>query len=226
MRWITFVALGIVGIAILIYVWNFKSGSISDDTSMWGAFSDYLNAFISLANLAVFVWFSLLVFKYNEDKDIQNESFQRAIERPILVFRSTVTDNDNNEKWAVVNIGNGAALNLRAAESQFRTISWVLPVTKCYSLAKDEKLELDWLKSANVICATYEDIFGNKYVSIGVDDESFVQPLNKGFKEIVIQGNTFKLTDFESFLQLPAQRLRVALNGGSSLVQQTTNCNG
>ncbi len=213
--------------SLFVYVFNFRNTSISTETSTWGAFSDYLNAFVAIANLIVFIWLSWQVFLYNKNKDQQTEQFQRAIERPILIFKSDPVGDNGKELWKVYNIGNGAALNLKIAESTTRQILWAEPVTKCYSLGKGDSLQLDWLKNANVICITYEDIFETKYVTIGADDESFIQPLNEEFKRISIRDRDFNKDDFDKFMNLQTRRLAAAkISLTSFTTDQTTSPNG
>lgn len=228
--WIIVAAIFIVILAVLAYIFNFSSQPISDDTSTWGSFSDYLNPFISLSNLVVFIWLSVEVFKYNKKKDDQTEEFQKSIEKPTLIFKSVPHDRfGTTEEWEIKNIGNGPALNLRIAESNSREIIWISPITKCYSLGKDESQQLDWLIHANVICVTYQDIFGNYYASIGADDETFITELNDNYQEITIEGKKFTLNDFIKFNQLPTQRLHAALSSGhhsNTTTSQTTNPNG
>lgn len=196
--------------SIVVYILKFKDQAISTDTSKWGAFSDYLNPFVAIANLIVFIWLSIEVFNYNKKKDAQTDTFEKTIQKPVLIFKSIPPKEANgHEVWMVKNIGNGAALNLRIAESHFRNIDWVTPVTKCYSLASGDHLNLKWLKHANVICVTYEDVFGHKYVTIGADDESQTRPFIN-YKEIQIKGENFELKDFDDFLKLTTQRLHAA----------------
>ena len=217
---------GIIAIAIATYIIVFWDQSISQNTSMWGAFSDYLNPFVAISNLVVFIWLSIQVYKYNESRDKEIVEFQKSIEKPILIFMSMPSNNlVIGETWKVKNIGNGAALNLRVAESHTREIFWKTPVTKCYSLAKNDELALTWLTSANVICVTYQDIFGNNYVTIGADDESISQPINSD-TSIIIDGTEFNEKDFTDFLNNPTKRLRQAIAESqlhTSVTSQTTN---
>jgi hypothetical protein len=65
---------------------------------------------------------------------------------------------------------------------------------------------------------TYQDIFGNFYVSIAANDETFIQPINSEFKEIKIEDKTFSKNDFEDFNKLQTQRLHAALYLGDRIV--------
>ena len=71
------VAICIMTLAVLAYVFNFWSQKISNDTGDWGAFSDYLNPFVSFLNLIILGWLSFVVFKYNSNRDKQNDFFHQ-----------------------------------------------------------------------------------------------------------------------------------------------------
>lgn len=212
----------VIILAIAAYLVNFNSHSISKETHDWGAFSDYLNPFIGFCNLIIFVWFSLEIYKYNKNKDDQNESFQKAIEKPILILVSTTdSSRSSRETWNVYNIGKGAALNLKVGESHSRHEQWITPITKCYSLGSKDKLPLDWLVYANMICVTYEDVFGHEYVTLAADDQSYIRTVAT-FKEIAITDYVFTFQQLEAFRNLPRQRLHAARNIHSRTLTSTT----
>jgi hypothetical protein len=208
---IIFIAAGVILFSVIIYIISFWSHGFSKEPSAWGAFSDYLNPFISIANLIIFIWLSIEVFHYNANKDKQSEEFQKSIEKPILILKSTSSKEFCREIWAIVNIGNGAALNLKVAESNGRQVKWIGPVTKCYSLGKGDAQELPWLMYANIICVVYEDIFKNKYVTIAADDESYIQAFDEKFNSFQLLDGTIEKSNIEDFLKLNTQRLGQAL---------------
>ncbi len=174
------------------YIWKFSGQSISKDTGDWGAFSDYLNPFIAFINLLVIGWLSFSVYQYNLNRDRQNDFFQRSLERPVLVSKSTFDPARNPpEIWEIHNIGKGAALNLRITFKSNRQSNLKTPVIKAFSLGKDEPLLLTWIQWVDVIFIIYEDLFNNEYVTICADDESYTQPLNENFQNIEIKDMTF-----------------------------------
>lgn len=219
---VIFLTVFIICGSLFVYFIFFKNHSLSSDPSNWGQFSDYLNPFIALSNLIVFVWFSIEVFKYNQKKDEETDEFQKSIEKPVLVLKSTLNKDLGREVWEVHNIGKGAALNLKVAESNNREIGWITPVTKCYSLGSGDNLALAWFKYANVICITYEDVFNHRYVTIAADDESFIQPITAPFKGISISKKDFNLSDIHDYERLPTQRLAAALESASGAVAKNT----
>lgn len=213
--WLFIPIVVIILIGLCTYHAAFGHYGISGMTVDWSNFATYLNVFVSMCNLYLFAILTVKVYQYNRNRDIANDSFQRSIQQPILVLRSSQPDNDS-EKWYLANIGNGAALNIRVAESNVRDIKWITPVTKCYSLGKDGTLPLSWLKYANVICVVYEDIFGERYVSIGADDESQFRRMKGTFVPIEIEGYALEKKDIEAFWSLPSERLHRAILGVSS----------
>jgi hypothetical protein len=140
-RRVIFFAGLVMSLSLLMYYLNFRNQEISSETATWGSFSDYLNPFVSITNLIVFIWLSIEVFNYNSKKDIQNDNFQKAIEKPVLILKK-INTTTRIETWTIKNIGNGAAMNLKVAESANRIPNWVTPITKCYSLGKDDQLKL------------------------------------------------------------------------------------
>jgi hypothetical protein len=182
---------------------------LNDDKSnisVWDYVLSYTNQLVTILNLFAFLWFSIEVFRYNTSRDIQNEQFEETIERPILILKSIKADTESGEKWILHNIGNGAALNLRVAEAKSRGDDWGKPVIKCYSLGKGENIALGWLVFSDIICVIYEDIFENLYVSLTADDESYIRPISRRYKDIVIAGRRFIKKDFDLIIKTNAMR--------------------
>lgn len=196
----------VIGSGLLLYFINFN-GTLSGKSSDWSNFASFISPFIALANLIIIAWLSIQVYKYNKEKDTAANAFQKTIEKPILTFRKS-KNNQLGNIWEVCNIGKGAAINLRIADSKVGNKAWITPVKKCYSLGSGEKLILEWLPFANIICVTYEDVFENKYVSITGDSESHIRSMDENFKDIKIQNTIFTKKDIEDYLELKTERLR------------------
>jgi hypothetical protein len=214
-KWIIITVISIILISSAFYVINFWNHKLSTTTETWGAFSDYLNPFIAIANLIIFIWLSTAVYAYNKKRDHQDEIFKKTLERPVLVSKS-IWDfpADHAETWNIVNIGNGAALNLIITTKAERNANWRSPSIKCFSLGKKDSISLDWILPVNVICVIYEDIFSHKYVTICADDETYTQPLNENYKTISIENSRFEMADILAILELDQQRLHWArING-------------
>ena len=112
------------------------------------------------------------------------------------------------EKWSVTDVGKGAALNLRINYKENSESDWQKKNTKCYSLIPNARFELDWIKFVYVICVFYEDVFGNKYVTIGINDESYHQPFSEMYKTININESLFfDYEEIKSVYQKETQRI-------------------
>ena len=213
---IIFALIAIIIVSLIFYVVNFWGHKFSNTTETWGAFSDYLNPFIAISNLIVFIWLSFSVYEYNEKKDRQDEILKTKMERPVLVSSSDYHPHTNpQEVWSIKNVGNGAALNLLITTKTQRNLSWRVPAIKCFSLGKMESIELLWAAPIiDVICVIYEDIFENKYVTVFADDKSFTQPLNREYKKISIQNFTFEKEEILKILELRQERIHWARFNG------------
>ncbi len=80
----------IVFIGLIMYLYHFKDG-LSTNSLVWGSFGAFMNPFVTLANVSLFVMFSLLVYNYN-----------KSINSPILTFKTN--DIDSREVWQITNI--------------------------------------------------------------------------------------------------------------------------
>lgn len=153
---------------IIIYFLTFSIKS--KQTSDWSNFATFFAAFVSLANLFVFIYFSELIYKYNLKKDEQIEEKEKqieALEKPILAFSKT-----KESIYEVTNIGRGAALNVKVLvklKEDENKDDWSWGYI-CYSLHVHQTLLLPNTINCLEICAKYTDIFGNQFISYMKDD--------------------------------------------------------
>lgn len=139
----------------LTYYANFKNASISNETSDWGSFSDYIAPFISLANLILIGFITVFINKTN-----------LLVERPTIIFKI----DDKRESYFIENIGKGAALNIIIKHKNNRNnTDWDSKVL-CYSIGQNDKLKIFWKKSSDEWIAYYDDIFDNHYYTDIKDD--------------------------------------------------------
>lgn len=186
---------------LVLFILNFRDQNYSTDVGDWGAFSDYLNPFVAVANLLLVIYLSIEVHNYNKKQD----EYKNTLEKPVLVLNG-IEPGDQQHTWELHNIGNGAALNIRVSSASDNEGTWDIPVRKCYSLGKGDILKLDFLRSSNLICVTFQDIFESKYVTIAGDSESHIRSINK-FVPIQIGRKKFELSDVEKFLLIETKRL-------------------
>src|ERR1700741_2397820 len=81
--------------ALISYFWHFN-GKVSTNPQHWANFGSYINPFIVLCNVSLFIMFSWIVYSYN-----------KSINSPILTFKTEVIN--GKETWQIINLGNGPA---------------------------------------------------------------------------------------------------------------------
>lgn len=162
------IAIVIIFVPIGFYYCTFSVKS--NQTSDWSNFATFFAAFISLANLFVFIYFSELIYKYNLKRDELIEEKEKqieALEKPILAFSKT-----QESIYEVTNIGRGAALNVKVLvklKEDENKDGWSWGYI-CYSLYVHQTLPLLNTINCVEICAKYTDIFGNQFISYMKDD--------------------------------------------------------
>src|SRR5579872_6175203 len=85
-----YVLIGIVVLALLIsplYFYGHQfSGGRSNKSDDWEAFGSFWGAFVALANLVMFTFLSVLVYRYTAKSDEETVRFQEGQARPVLIF--------------------------------------------------------------------------------------------------------------------------------------------
>ena len=194
------------------YIFKFHSGNFSDNPQDWGSFGTYVTMLSNLSNLSVVIFFSYLVFQYNKRnnkessiRDAEFKKFQRDLAKPLLVFKTVTIDSE--EKWQILNIGNGAALNLLVGYKSKWDEEWIGPIVKCYSLGKGDSIIIDWFeKGPDVIGVHYMDIFEFEFISFVANDTSVVREYYENFKSIEINAHTYPKSYFDEMISNPSIR--------------------
>lgn len=164
--------------------------NFSNQTSDWSNFATFFAAFVSLANLFVFIYFSELIYKYNLKKDEQIEEKEKqieALEKPILAFSKT-----KESIYEVTNIGRGAALNVKVFVNQkvqgdkdeYKCWGY-----RCYSMYIHQTLLLSNTSNCIEIGAKYTDIFGNEFNSYMKDYSLKIFDLRLGLPSVPLLTN-------------------------------------
>jgi hypothetical protein len=207
--WIIFVIpLTLIGIGIIFY-FSQLNNHYSTDSKDWGGFGSFINPFVTLSNVCIVIIFSILVYRFN---NLNN--------RPILTFK-TISD-DGTEIWQIINIGAGPALNLVVSYKKDRTGEWETPSVKCYSLGKNDTVNLDWLiGSVDVIGVYYKDLFDDIYVAIVGDDITEIRKYST-FKSFKINGHTYTKEVFKKLIALESIRITKARNQVHNTNQQNS----
>ncbi|WP_188769921.1 hypothetical protein [Emticicia aquatilis] len=192
-KWVFILAIVVIIIPIIPYYCTFSIKSnqtsnwpnFSNQTSDWSNFATFFAAFISLANLFVFIYFSELIYKYNLKRDELIEEKEKqieALEKPILAFNQT-----QESIYEVTNIGRGAALNVKVFVNQKvendngEYQCWGY---RCYSMYVHQTLLLKNTSNCIEIGAKYTDIFGNEFNSYMKDYSLKIFDLRLGLPSI------------------------------------------
>ena len=223
----------VLGLGLFLYLHAFSGGHYAYDSAKWGGFGSYMTFFVNSTNLCIVIYFSTLVFRYNQRRDLdagirdtEFRAYQQAIQNPVLTFK-TVPE-DGAEVWQVTNVGSGPALNIQIGYKGKSNGEWIGPRVKCYSLAKGEFINIDWItQGPDVIVVHYNDIFKNEFVSIVGDDISEVRPFVTAFESITINNQEYNKTFFDSLLNIPDQRISsVKRRAMSTTTSETTRREG
>lgn len=157
------ISLGIIIIPLVVYFFKFSGATISNKPSDWGEFATYFTAFVSLANLVMFIYFTRLVYEYSLTRD----ELLNDLERPVISF-SKLTHHD---RYDIENVGKGTAINIDVkSHLDERKSSWGQKRVT-YSFQSGQSKTMNWTTGCNALCATYQDIFGKEYVSYFEDDK-------------------------------------------------------
>lgn len=97
----------------------------------------------------------------------------RANSKPVLIF----TSRGKGTRWKLQNYGNGPAINILVAESE--TFTHWNEAVNCYPLAINQSVELIWVKRAEILAATYSNIYGEQFTSICQYNQTKVKKGNK-----------------------------------------------
>ncbi|SOD80947.1 hypothetical protein [Spirosoma fluviale] len=172
-------------IAVIIYRFQFGTHK-SEKTEVWGQFGDFLNVFISIANLVIFGVLTFVIHKSERHRDTEKDILESAKTRPILIFK------DIGGKWICKNVGEGTAINAMIAYKGGTSVNWENPV-KVYSLMSGEPFEIDWRISVYQWRAKYYDVHGNVYTSTCTSDETLFEFDINGLYEV--EGEALRLED-------------------------------
>ena len=157
-------AIGLVVVPLMVYENQFSEGiQLSNSQEIWGQFGDFINVWVSLANLILLAGLTIYIHK-------RESTFQQAISqqnsaqnRPIIIFKLDTAD-EIYPQWIIKNIGNGAAFNINFNYVTENKDSYSQFVAKLYSLGSGDQISLPGL-TIKRMAASYEDIFGTPITS-------------------------------------------------------------
>jgi hypothetical protein len=192
------IIIGIIALPALFY-FILIGGSISKDSTTWGAFGDYLTLFVSIANLYVFYKLTIKLNEYDIKRNEDADELTRVLERPILAFE-TIESHSISYSWLVFNAGKGAAMNIRIGLSEWDITNggkFDKPneFKKYFSLSGQSSPKTIDNASGNhqIIFAFYEDIEGEEYISV-VENYNVHTRVRKKYMDIIF--STDRYLDF------------------------------
>ncbi len=173
----------VILIAALFYRYQFGS-YLSKQQNIWAEFGDYMNVFVSLANLIIVSSISYFLYKNEQKRDQENTILENSKIRPILIFK------DIGETWSCRNVGQGAAMNIKIAYKTNENENWQNPV-KIYSLMSGEEFKITWKRFGLLKwVAVYYDI--NNYVYSSICENDYTN----------YEANINELGNIENYLRL------------------------
>lgn len=151
-------ALLFIIIPIIWYCCSFGT-ELSNDKEVWAQFSDFLNVFVSIANLLLVTALTYSIYIYQRE-DESNKSI------PMLIFMIE----PETGMCLIKNIGKGPALNVQVSYKKPNN-DWEKP-TKIYSFPEGSGLKLDWFDLTGEYIAVYSDYLENDFTSICKDEDT------------------------------------------------------
>lgn len=170
---------------IVLYFYNFHD-NLSNNSADWSNFSTFISLGVTIANLIVFIFFTIKIQEYNANRDkavdiamAEQQKRDEIVNKPILVFAKL----DNPNYYNVQNLGVGPALNVLIS-SNIKNDEWEKHFIY-YSIPKDGKIGLKFSSGSNALLAEYTDILGVKYHSFMVNDHQYI--FDKRNQEYIIE---------------------------------------
>ena len=176
------IASSLIVVPIILYFHQFAHFGLSDSQSIWGAFGDFMNVWVSMASLLILgtLTFSLDSLNFNRQKaaaDLEdarlkaNRETEDARNRPFIIYKYDVT----HSVWKIKNVGIGPALNIRLSFRD-KEGAWRMP-TKIHSLSGGEEMPFPY-ESPDidaVLCFVYNDVRGIIISTFGQYEDSLIK---------------------------------------------------
>jgi hypothetical protein len=158
--WLLILICGLIFlIAIGLYLYRFHY-SLSYNQSIYGTFGDYLNPFLTLISIVLLTFISVRA-------NTITETFNRVQLQPQLylsLVESKLVPNDYD--WIIGNGFEAPAINVLVRMTFIRNSENFTKWVNCFSLSKDEKKVLTWLRYADEIQVCWSDINRSQFFQI------------------------------------------------------------
>jgi hypothetical protein len=161
----------IVTTGLSIYFYRFHSG-LSFQQGVYGTFGDYLNPFLTFISIVLLSYISIRANQLTE-------TFNQIQLQPHLYLtmeRSTIVAGD--EDWIICNGYDAPGINILVRMTFNRTSGSYTRWVNCFSLGKDLKKEMVWVRWADEIQVMCSDISGRRFFSIIYRDWTGIVNIN------------------------------------------------
>lgn len=163
------------------------------DQKVGPGFGDFWGVFVSLGNAIVLIFLTYVFQEYQSRQQAENDKRDQILDRPVIALKWV------GKHYDIVNVGKGAALNIRAFTANKDDLANDRFTSKyyCYSLQKEGVFSAPWL-SGMMILIEYTDIFNSLYYTmmegnnLYVFDERYEALLRSTQTDLGIVTNNFK----------------------------------
>jgi hypothetical protein len=157
----------IIFLIICIYPFHFHAGKISYKNEDWEGFSVYMQMIFSFVNIILFAAIATTTYEYSKTSDVQRMIDDRRSQMPVISF----SRNKSNHYYNIRNLGKGGAFNIRLKTHYLKDKDKWEYCKIIHNMPSDGLThQMTFTTNCNMLCATYEDLFGHKYVTIMEND--------------------------------------------------------
>jgi hypothetical protein len=162
-----FIPFVVITFIICFYPFHFIRGKISYKNEDWVGFSAYLQMIFSFVNIILFAAIATTTYEYSKTSDVKRMIDDRRAQMPVISF----SRNKANHFYKIRNLGKGGAFNIRLKTHFLKSKDKWQHCKIIHNMPSDTIThELDFTTNCNMLCATYEDLFGHKYITIMEND--------------------------------------------------------
>jgi hypothetical protein len=162
-----FIPAVIILIIISFYFIHFRHGKLSYLNQDWAGFSAYMQMIFTFVNLILFAAIAITTYEYSKTSDVQRMIDDRRSQMPVIGF----SRNNEQEYYNIRNLGKGGAFNIRVKTHFLEDQSKWKNCKIIHNMPSSGPFyPMNFTTDCNMLCATYEDLFGHKYFTIMEND--------------------------------------------------------
>ncbi len=154
----------IVTVSTIFYFVKFH-GAFSKKNEDWGSFGSYMQMLFSFLNLILFGFLTIQIYEYSKISDVHKRVDERRFRMPIIGFYRW----DSPDMYFMKNIGKGAAFNV-LVKVMHNDTNWENGRKYHTIISESQEFTLNYTANTRIICATYENLFGDKFLSFMEND--------------------------------------------------------